>query len=347
MPSVPSGHLPALDGLRGAAVLLVMGAHAAVLPGPAGQVGVAVFMVLSGFLITRVLLMTRDEHGRPALRRFWLRRCVRLLPALAVVLVVVAALLAGLGLAQGFGRAAAQIYVANWVRVATGEDGPLGHTWSLAVEEQFYLLWPLVLWALATRVPRHRLAVVCAAGAVLLTGWRLGLDVTGHERWAMFGTDTNAGALLAGAALAAHRVDAPRRWALAAAPVVIGVSLLPVGHEVVAAAVATVAATALVGSAESWTAPGALRRVGTISYGLYLWHYPLVWSAGPMGTVGTVGAYVLAVSAAAASYRWLEQPLLVRFGKPRGRGAEPRVVVVAQRSPGEVGRARVPTATGR
>jgi len=160
------GHVPALDGLRGAAVAAVLLYHAGYLDG--GYLGVDLFFVLSGYLITSLLLAERDATGQIALQAFWIRRFRRLMPALLLMLCGVAlyaAILArpidlpgirGDGLATLF-------YVANWHTIRQGTSywaislapSPLQHTWSLAIEEQFYLAWPFVVYAI-TRVAGSR-----------------------------------------------------------------------------------------------------------------------------------------------------------------------------------------------
>ena len=145
------GHRPALDGLRGLAVALVLLDHSAVLPDPVGAFGVTVFFVLSGFLITRVIVEAR-EAGTWSYRRFLGNRAARLLPALVVVVVVTTAV------TREYGQAlAALLYVQDFAHFWY-DGGLLDHTWSLAVEEQFYLLWPFLLPAVARMRPRGRRA---------------------------------------------------------------------------------------------------------------------------------------------------------------------------------------------
>src|SRR5689334_13976989 len=157
IPLRSSGHLPGLDGLRALAVLAVLLYHANVSYAPGGFLGVDLFFVLSGFLITSLLLGELRESGRVDLKRFWLRRARRLLPAVAVVIaatLVAAELLARDDLVKTRADAiASALYVNNWHQIAashsyfaaSGRPSLLQHLWSLAVEEQFYLLWPLVL----------------------------------------------------------------------------------------------------------------------------------------------------------------------------------------------------------
>ena len=151
-----------LDGLRAVAVLAVVLYHLNVGWASGGLLGVGVFFVLSGYLITDLLLAEREREGAIALGRFWLRRARRLLPALWVMLVVVTLWIAFLVPSQVAGvrgdLVAALLYFSNWwyafqhvsYFASFGAPSPLGHLWSLAVEEQFYLVWPLLL-ILATR----------------------------------------------------------------------------------------------------------------------------------------------------------------------------------------------------
>ncbi|NUT08130.1 MAG: acyltransferase family protein, partial [Hamadaea sp.] len=158
---------PPLDGVRALAVLAVLLFHAGVRQLPGGFLGVDAFFVLSGFLITSLLLGELRRTGKIALGAFWLRRARRLLPALLAMLIVVAlfarTLAAGeeLGLVRG-DALAALAYVANWRMIYRGTDyfaqtsapSPLQHTWSLGIEEQFYLCWPVLVIALIVFAPR-------------------------------------------------------------------------------------------------------------------------------------------------------------------------------------------------
>src|ERR1700678_4503377 len=174
---------PGLDGVRALAVLAVMGFHEGASELPGGFLGVDIFFVLSGFLITDLLLARYDRLGRLDLKDFWVRRARRLLPPLAVMLVVVTAAAtiiepdqeASLRLAL----LAAATYTSNWYQIlhhvsyfgALGAPPPLDHLWSLAIEEQFYLIWPLAVWFLIVRPngPRARVtATLIAAGVSAL-----------------------------------------------------------------------------------------------------------------------------------------------------------------------------------
>ena len=203
------GYRPQLDGVRALAVLAVVGFHASITGVQGGYLGVEPFFVLSGFLITTLLAQEWAGTGTIRLSAFYARRALRLLPALAVFLA--AALLYALLRpdaveVQGFYRDffATIAYVANWSMALQDqfETHLLSHTWTLAVEEQFYLLWPpLLVLLLRLRDRRVAFAMACA-GAVGLTAWRVALYRNGASlprvAWAL---DTRVSALLLGAAI--------------------------------------------------------------------------------------------------------------------------------------------------
>lgn len=192
---------PELDGLRGVAILLVLVGHSGpVALYPVAWLGVVVFFALSGFLITSLLLRERAATGQIALGAFWLRRARRLLPALSVVLV------AGTLFLDTFGPLLPVIgYYGNWVSAGGDSLGYWAHTWSLAIEEQFYIAWPLLLLALPTR---RAVATACVVGIV----WSVTAMVL---YWSDFnrvyhGTDTRMWALLLGALVAAASFNTSR-----------------------------------------------------------------------------------------------------------------------------------------
>ena len=226
-------HVPALDGVRAVAVAAVLAFHGG-LPGASGGfLGVDAFFVLSGYLITALLLAEWTRNGgRLDLAAFWGRRARRLLPALLLVVTAVAIgarawlppeevrLLRGDGIAALF-------YVANWRMILRGGDyfaqtaapSPLEHTWSLGIEEQFYLVWPLVLWAVlrirrpgASPQPRlWMLVAVCLVGAAASTAALAATYVVDDPGRAYYGTDTRGAAILVGAGLAALLAVRDRR----------------------------------------------------------------------------------------------------------------------------------------
>jgi peptidoglycan/LPS O-acetylase OafA/YrhL len=322
-------HRPELDGLRGIAILVVLAAHTG-MPGFAdggGGAGVTLFFVLSGFLITSLLLAERAKNGRVDLRAFYIRRVLRLFPALAATLVVVA-LLAITGLmpqsaSQGVDYrivlAGVVCYVANWVGVAGPALGMLGHTWSLAVEEQFYILWPTLL-LLGLRLGRTRLALIMLLLVFLDTPYRLLLDLNGGFMHVFVGTDSRGDALLFGCVLAILET----RWHVAVGWLgVVGVFVLAafwpgnpgLGAHLLCIPGAAIASTLAVAGCPTILAWRPLAFIGKISYGLYLWHGLVIWWALPWPI-----AVPLCIGIACVSYFVLEQRFLRlkdRFGRAR------------------------------
>ncbi len=331
-------YIPALDGIRGVAIIVIMGYHGGVFLTSGGFYSLDTFFALSGFLITSLLISEWQRSTTIRLGRFWARRARRLLPALLVMLLGVA-LFAAYAVPAGTyptlrGDAfSALFYYANWHFIANGSNyfnqsaltSPLTHTWSLAVEEQFYLVWPVVVLGLFKLWKSTRaLLVVCVAGA-LASSIEMGLLYTpGDVNRLYYGTDTRAQSLLVGAALAVslslwadhrHRagtvpagIDPIRRrpggdpaWAVQTArgrAAVLAVGLAGVAVSAVLwtfvsyndalayrggfllAALATAAVLfSVVCSQRSVLARclsvAPLRYVGRISYGMYLWHFPL------------------------------------------------------------------------
>jgi peptidoglycan/LPS O-acetylase OafA/YrhL len=387
-------YLPGLDGLRALAVAAVVAYHLGYGWAQGGLLGVGVFFTLSGYLITDILVGQWAARGRIKLADFWLRRARRLLPALFVMLAVVT-LWVNIG-ARSFlpafrGNVVASVfYVSNWWFIGQHSSyyarfappTPLDHLWSLAVEEQFYLVWPwvilLLMWLVGRLRARRRglvdglgglarpvagpgggapyltnrsrlglagLTLVLAAASALLMArlFQPGYDPTRVYE----GTDTRAFGLLIGAALAmvwptrrptASGANADRsvptavRWLLDATGVAgLAVIVLMVWRTneysdfmfrggLVLLSVATAATLAaavtpgsLFGRALGWR---PLRWVGVRSYGIYLWHYPVIVLTTAAGAAGTPVSPVRAaavvagtVAAAAVSWRFIEDPI--------------------------------------
>jgi peptidoglycan/LPS O-acetylase OafA/YrhL len=333
------GYWPDLDGLRGVAVLAVIAAHAHV-PYMAGGgfAGVTAFFVLSGFLITRLLAAEHATTGRVDLRAFYIRRGLRLLPAL---LLIVAASAVVYGLTGRIAQIvtagpAVLLYAANWVTAFHGPISPFQHTWSLAVEEQFYMLWPVTFLALSAwaargrRLPLWQIVAVAAIGFAL---WRaLVWGLTENYDRANYGFDTNAFGLLVGCALGlrpdAERAPRPRSLLMLASLAglgVIGVAIiLPhlldldrFGVLMYLPLTAIVGASIVVaarGSGLPLLANPVVVAIGRISYGLYLWHWvvprmaaPWLPETGLLREVVSVGAtFVIAT----LSFVLLERPAL-------------------------------------
>jgi peptidoglycan/LPS O-acetylase OafA/YrhL len=329
-------HRPELDGLRGIAILVVLAAHTGV-PGfsdGGGGAGVTLFFVLSGYLITSMLLAEKAKYGRVDFRAFYIRRALRLFPALAAVLVVVVLLVvAGLmpqeareGVDYRIVLAGVVCYVANWVAVAGQPIGMLGHTWSLAVEEQFYILWPALL-LLGLRLGRQRFALIVLLFIFADTPYRLWLDLHGGFMHVFVGTDTRGDALLFGCVLALLET----RWNLVVGWLgLAGVLVLAItwpgdpglGLQILFIPGAALVSTLAVAGCPSILAWSPLAFVGRISYGLYLWHGLVIWWHLPWPV-----AVPLCIGIACVSYFVLEQPFLRlkgRFGRVRSlSGAAP------------------------
>jgi peptidoglycan/LPS O-acetylase OafA/YrhL len=351
--------MPGLDGLRAVAVLAVLAYHLGLGWAPGGLLGVGVFFTLSGYLITDLLLAQLARRGGIRLPSFWLARARRLLPALFLMLTVVVAWVTVIGPAQPaeFRDAvvAASLYVSNWWLIFHhvsyfsdfGPSTPFNHLWSLAVEEQFYIVWPFLL-LLGVRLVREsphpsgvrpRLAAVTAG---LAAASAIAMAVLYHPSLdpsrVYYGTDTRACELLAGAALAMvwpsrrlrpHVTPGARRLLDGigvAGLVVIGLMvwrtnryspfLYQGGFALLATATAAVVAALAhpacrLGAVLGWR---PLRWIGVRSYGIYLWHFPIVVLTTPAGARGPdpirdvlQTAAIFAV--AALSWRFVEEPI--------------------------------------
>jgi peptidoglycan/LPS O-acetylase OafA/YrhL len=352
-------YMPGLDGLRAIAVLAVIAYHLDLRWAPGGLLGVGVFFTLSGYLITDLLLGQWVSKGRVELGDFWLRRARRLLPALFLMLIVVTAwvTLADPDQLPGLRGAVASAsgYVSNWWLISQrisyfarfGPPSPLGHLWSLAIEEQFYLIWPWVLLLGLRFVPERgrrvvvrprlaalTLALAAASAVVMAVLYHPGFD----SSRVYDGTDTRAFGLLIGAALAmmwpsrqlTSRVTARARQILdgigLAGLIVIALLiwrtneyspfLYPDGLVLLSVATALVVASLVhpatrLGRALGWR---PLRWLGVRSYGIYLWHFPIIVLTTPTPNSGVdLPRATLQVAAtigvAALSWRFVEEPI--------------------------------------
>ncbi|HEY6474824.1 MAG TPA: acyltransferase family protein, partial [Acidimicrobiales bacterium] len=407
--AVTGRHLPALNGLRGVAVIGVVAYHLQLGWAKGGYLGVDLFFVLSGFLITTLLLEEWVGSGRIGLAAFWGRRARRLLPALFLVVAALAVYLVANGLWGGPGAnglvdlsglrgdaIGTLLYVNNWHLIFAHQSyfaqfstpSPLQHTWSLAIEEQFYLVWPLVLLLLFRVTRQGRRA---RAGRLGREGWRrtglvlsVGLGVASSILMAVlftpgvdpsrvyYGTDTRLFDLMAGATIAFVAAARPqpneraRRTLHVVAPLA-GVALLafwvlagytsgsqagePTNLMFEGGFLVCAALAGLVVADARLLAPGRLGRglawrplhfIGTISYGIYLWHWPvIVYINGARTGLSTwpldVLRVVVTLALSTASYYLIERPIrLARlhgwvkyWGAPLAGVATAALIVVA------------------
>ncbi len=335
---------PDLEGLRGVAILAVLLFHAGVPGTGGGFIGVDVFFVLSGFLITGLLLREREERGAIDLAGFYARRARRILPAAAVVLLAILIaswiILAPLDVPGVAGDVFASILFVGNIRFALQATdyfaadvlrSPVLHYWSLGVEEQFYLLWPFLL-ILAMRFRRVRLSAGLLVGAVFVVSLVFAIVMTGVDApWAFYSLPGRAwqlalGGLLAVGATGLARVPWPVKlaagWGGLAAVVA---SVVLIGPEVpypgVAALLPSLGAAGLILAGAGRLSPGALlatpplRFLGRISYSLYLVHWPILVLPAATLAVGEelslpvrLGLAAASVVVATLSYRLIEQP---------------------------------------
>ena len=346
-----------LDGIRAVAVLAVIAAHAHVPGTHGGGVGVDIFFTLSGFLITYLLLAEHRQWGSISISKFWLRRVLRLFPAL-IVMVIVVDLIAVVSLqwkttgplAESLpATPAVLLYFGNWMIVATSGPalGWFGPMWSLAVEEQFYLFWPLiVILALRARRGRAILFVVAAVGICVAVVARV-LTFNGTNMYQTFGTNFRFDMLLVGVLLALlvdqgkseaiRRVSRIAVWPSCALLIFVIVAMPDfnatsgaevqkwyywVGLPAVGVATASIIGFVLThqrGRFADILEWRPLAYTGRISYGMYLWHYPVLMAialiahgkinSGLLFVIGLVFTYAIS----AASYRFVERPLHRRY----------------------------------
>ncbi len=345
-------HLPALDGLRAIAVLAVLLYHAEVSLLPGGFLGVEVFFVISGYLITALLIVEWCQKGRLDLKAFWLRRARRLLPALFGLLIftlVFSVVFLPEEVAGLRGDVLAALgYVTNWFLIfdqksyfeTVGRPPLLQHLWSLSVEEQFYLLWPL-LFVAGVRLWRYRVLLAVLAGIVASTALMIGLYRPDSDPSRIYyGTDTRAAGLLIGAALAFCWMPwlRPRRsgryaahtltlagfgafglllWAFSQLdqfqPLLYRGGLT--GVSLATAAMIAVAVHPRPNLFAKMLALPPVRWVGLRSYGLYLWHWPIFQLTRPELDLALDGLPLLALRLgltgllAELSYRLIEMPV--------------------------------------
>lgn len=354
----PEQYVPALDGIRTIAVALVILYHLSVPGFQGGLLGVAVFFTLSGYLITTNLVNSKLRHDSFRLKTFWFRRFRRLLPAVITTLLAVLFLTVAFTpestTKHSWQALSALFYVNNWYTIAAGESyfdkfaglGPLDHMWSLSIEEQFYLIWPLILVALFTLLRgRRRIVAATVALSIASFGLMWWLAANGNDHTRIYeGTDTRAGGLLLGAALAIalafRRNDGAKATlnrglsfmlgviglvsviALSMRTTQQGIFLYQGGLLLVTIATVLMIMAGLNRESVFSRVLGCtpLRWIGERSYGIYLWHLPIIaflprqWLPGAadnaaVAWASSLGVAVGSVVLAAISWKVLEDPI--------------------------------------
>ncbi|WP_138753905.1 acyltransferase family protein [Paenibacillus sinopodophylli] len=348
-----SRYMPGLDGLRAVAVLAVIAYHLNLKAVPGGLLGVSMFFVLSGYLITDILLKQLGQNKTIDLKTFFIRRARRLLPAMFLMIAIVSLWLFISDSSRLFALrgdiGSALLYISNWWLIfhevsyfeSFGPASPFGHLWSLAVEEQFYLIWPLLLIAAIRFIPRRgKLALWILIAAAVSAGAMAVLYQPGMDPSRVYyGTDTRAFALLIGAALAAiwpsWRLSAsiPTRSRIlldsvgTSGLIIIMVMIAVTGEYdsslyrggMVLLALATVAVVAAMAHPASKLAGlvgnKVLAWIGVRSYGIYLYHYPIIVLTTPTAEAGELHLaraciqIVLTFILAELSWRFVEEPI--------------------------------------
>jgi len=308
------------------------------------MVGVTLFFTLSGYLITGLLIREQQDTGRVAFRDFYIRRALRLLPAILFLLLLTPLILWAVGdpsLTTELIPASliTLFYLSNFFRAAGDHLVVYGHTWSLSVEEQFYILWPTIFVLLILRrVPRRAQFWIVATLAVAFAVWRVNSTFTMSFDRAYFALDTNAFGLLAGAALALRPPKLSKRvasWlAVLAVLALTAISVYPVKVEspdyyaflVYAAPVAAALALVAIAGARHASMPLGIPPLvffGRLSYGLYLWHEVILFTSPgghPITETARIAAAAIAVVIALLSWILVERPALLmkkRFERVR------------------------------
>ena len=351
-PNAPMGYQPGLDGLRAISVIAVILYHAGFGWMHGGFLGVEVFFVVSGYLITSLLLEEKETAGRVHLSQFWLRRARRLLPALFAVLLAVGVWVALFGTAQQQSDLHRDylpgiFYFANWGQIFGGAQyfgnfSPLRHLWSLAVEEQWYLLWPIAFVLLTRRNRRNGNGgrwILAAAGAVMVLTWFLAAPTaltSDRTNFLYLSTLTRSGGLLLGAGAAfvwrpwkAKAASSSRAGAVLSVAGLGATALLIVAFasahltdrslyrwQLAAVSLLSLVVVAVVvhpaaSTARSFFGSSTLVALGKRSYGVYLWSWPIMVICGAY--VGSWNRFIMAMSltiiVSEFSYLYLETPI--------------------------------------
>lgn len=347
---------PVLDGLRAVSIQFVVIRHLEITTVVSANLGVTIFFFISGFIITRLMLVEASETGGINMFKFWGRRFARLIPALYLMISVVVFLALALGLPVDYGQVLSGLfYVMNyytiWLREAGGEYIlPINPLWSLAVEEHYYLVYPFVFASFFTRMRRFMLVLGAIVAVSLL--WRIfNITVLGFtSKYNYFATESRIDTILFGCLLALVAAEAARGsqslrkklsfcsipWVVGVATVVLFATLFGPGdvyrhalrYTLQSMLIFIIVAGLLFGEgkglarARGMLSLGPMLFLGRISYSLYLWHLPVAFFLERlMPATGPVYGWIsLAVSlaVASASYYWFEKPVIHHFA-PRLR----------------------------
>jgi peptidoglycan/LPS O-acetylase OafA/YrhL len=343
------GYRPALDGVRGISILAVMWVHGGLFWfGRGGFLGVDIFFVLSGFLITTLLIQEWEQSESISFGSFYIRRGLRLLPPLFVLIMASLVVAAIYPEPDGFVAKSKSIlvalfYLANWLPVYHA----LFHTWSLGIEEQFYIVWPFLLFLLLRpKLNRRAVVLIMVAGVAVIAYHRALLWQHGGDPVRVYtGLDTRADSLLIGGiigALISWNMIPRKRWLLSALRVIAVLSIFGMaffiitipsispflyygGYTLIAVMVASVITNLFYAPLNVITSVlelPALRWFGRLSYGLYLWHFPVyraydfLFPTFPVKSytlsifIPFIFKFTLAVLVATVSFYVIEQPAL-------------------------------------
>lgn len=327
---------PAIDGIRALAVLMVIGFHSATPGAAGGYLGVDVFFVLSGFLITTLLLDELEKTGDLNVHQFYLRRFLRLTPALLLMLgaYLILAPLAWPSMALHTDVRDVLIstfYLSDYASAFWSLPRYLRHTWSLSVEQHYYVLWPLLLLVLTKRFNRTQLAVALSALYVVFMGWRIYCDLQGDTGYmhSYYRFDTRLSGLTAGSLMAAlmgnlRRPAVPQRANLAAMAGLAVIALCSWRFHVESSSamifgisaveISTLSLIYVAVKVEGSFVQRALAHplpafIGKMSYGIYLWHYPIfvyLWDRYPWYVI-LIGGGTVSLMLATVSYYTIER----------------------------------------